>query len=204
MINKQNQDKKMSTIQPFTVTAEQAGEHCLTCFEDFAEGATRYSHTDKYGFHRDCLAKWVIKHPDCPACRLPLDPTSIISLKDLACDRADQAFQNATLAAITGIAAACMSGLGESITVGLTGGFGLGPTAVGISAGVLTGIGMGIHIFETLETKLPSQQNIAIGAALGALSAPLCAAITTFETTVTAIFLVSSLTAYSLTLLRGY
>lgn len=199
----------MSVIIPYTV--ETSGEQCPICLEEFSIKEQRYSHEggEQHGSHKQCLADWVINHPDCPVERTPLDATSILTMKDFALHRMEPAFYNATIATIIGLAATCTLGFGWAIAANLSGGSGLVAGASGILAGATIGISVGAQIFDTLEMNVSSKQNIAVGAAFGALSAPLCAAAMTpatalTETAVTAIVLICGLTASVLTLLRGY
>jgi hypothetical protein len=31
--------------------------------------------------HKECLIPWILKHNSCPSCRMPVDPSSLLSLK---------------------------------------------------------------------------------------------------------------------------
>ncbi|KAF9969415.1 hypothetical protein BGZ73_008231 [Actinomortierella ambigua] len=45
---------------------------CAVCLFDYEEGETlRHLRCDHY-FHRDCVDRWLIKHPLCPTCRSPI------------------------------------------------------------------------------------------------------------------------------------
>ncbi len=105
----------MSVIIPYTV--ETSGEQCPICLEEFSIKEQRYSHEggEQHGSHKQCLADWVINHPDCPVERTPLDATSILTMKDFALHRMEPAFYNATIATIIGLAATCTLGFGWAI-----------------------------------------------------------------------------------------
>ncbi|KAG0229427.1 hypothetical protein BGW42_001582 [Actinomortierella wolfii] len=45
---------------------------CAVCLYDFEDGETlRHLRCDHY-FHRDCVDRWLVKHPFCPTCRTPI------------------------------------------------------------------------------------------------------------------------------------
>ena len=151
------------------------GGRCGVCQEDFGPRDQQVTHVggeNHDGFHRPCLARWVVQKPICPWDQQAIDPNSLTTRTDRIMARLRPALANAVYAACFGIIAGAGAGAvgiadleltvglaaviaAQAATMGRLGGAAGIATLAGI-AGALGGIRLGGGI-----------RGVAVGVATG-------------------------------------
>ena len=62
---------KVKKVQPNPGELKNTDKTCAICREEMEANSTRKLPCNHI-FHRNCLQKWILRHPTCPICRLDL------------------------------------------------------------------------------------------------------------------------------------
>jgi len=184
------------------------GGICGICQNEFGHLDQQITHIggeNHDGFHKTCLAKWVVLNPTCPYDKTPLDPNSLISRTDQIAAKLRPALTNAAYAAcfgttVSGTVAAVLAG-GTALPAGAVPIVGI--AVAGVAVGAIVGAGIGIDwILNRREVNQIARDNIWFGVCIGSLAGIAAVSFTPLSTP-PAISLVGGVAAGILSLIRG-